>query len=480
MIALPSNESRHWARAAVTHPVTVLSASFALVVLIAFADHVTGFEIRLAILYLAPIAWSTWRLGGPAGAAVAVAAALCWLVTFESNHPYTHSGYFYLEGLATFATFLIIVVLLARLHGALERSDARLITVLEGLDAAVEVEDSVTGERLYENRRYSELFGARSFAQDAGELHDGEKDRWYALRSRALRWIDGRAAKLRMLSDITDERRARDVVARQLEVAHRTSRHVALGEFASAVAHELNQPLTATATYNDACLRLLDARDFDVGELREAMRKCRDQARRAGAILARLREMLRHPVPAPVRVDLFEVAHAVCQLAQTEALEAGVSLDIEHAPALPMVLTDRLLVEQVALNLVRNAIEAVQDLAPERKRVTVAVTAESGDSVTLSVLDQGEGVPAEIRDQLFQAFVTTKATGLGLGLSICRSVIESLGGVIACRGGEGRGARFSFSLPVESRADRKTGVSTSSGGARTGPSIGFSLSDDRP
>ena len=425
-----------------------MSVSVALVMLIAIADYVTGYEIRLSILYLVPIAWSTWRLGGPAGAAVAVAAAVCWLVTFESSHPYTHTGYFYLEGAVNGATFLIIVVLLARLHRALERSDARLITVLEGLDAAVQVEDALSGARLYDNRRLRDLFGARRFSHDDGELYDAGTRRWFLLRSRALRWTDGRAAVLRMLSDITEERQAREVVAKQREVAHKTSRLVALGEFGSAVAHELNQPLAAIATYNNACLRLLESGKFDVVELQEAMRKCSDQARRAGAIIQRLREVLRHPAPSPARLDLREIAHTVFQLARPEALEAGVSLEIEQAKLLPTVRADRMLIEQVALNLVRNAVEAVQELAPERRHVAIATSEEPDGRVTLAVSDKGDGVPPEIRDRLFEAFATTKVGGLGLGLSICRSVIESLGGTIEHHPRVAGGARFSFSLPA--------------------------------
>jgi C4-dicarboxylate-specific signal transduction histidine kinase len=312
----------------------------------------------------------------------------------------------------------------------------------------MQVEDAATGTRLYDNRRFRDLFGARRFSEEDGELYDGGTRRWFLLRSRALRWTDGRAAVLRMLSDITEERQAREVVAKQREVAHKTSRLVALGEFGSAVAHELNQPLAAIATYNNACLRLLESGKFDVVELQEAMRKCRDQARRAGAIIQRLREVLRHPAPSPARLDLREIAHTVFQLAQPEALEAGVSLEIEEATLLPTVRADRMLIEQVALNLVRNAIEAVQELAAERRHVAIATSEEPDGRVTLTVADRGDGVPREIRDRLFEAFETTKVGGLGLGLSICRSVIESLGGNIEYRAGETGGARFSFSLPA--------------------------------
>ena len=120
---------------------------------------------------------------------------------------------------------------------------------------------------------------------------------------------------------------------------------------------------------------------------------------------------------------------------------------MDAAPGLPKVRTDRLLVEQVALNLIRNAIEAVQHLPPERRRVTIATSAEADGRVTLTVSDRGDGVPVEMRDRLFEAFVTTKTRGLGLGLSICRSVIESLGGVIEYRA-SGSDTRFSFTLPA--------------------------------
>jgi C4-dicarboxylate-specific signal transduction histidine kinase len=434
----------------------ILAASLVLVALIGYADFLTGYNIRLAVLYLVPISWTTWRLGGISGGGMAVASAICWMVTFESTHPYSHPVYFYWEGSATAATFLIVVLLLARLRRALRRSDERFVTVLDGLDAAVQVLDGRTGAPLFDNLRFRERFGVTpAFAQDTGEAFDTASGRWYLIQTRPLRWIDGRIATLRMLSDITEEHRGRELLAKQREAAHRTSRLVALGEFASAIAHELNQPLAAIATYNDACLRLLARSDSqmeagprDPAELREAMQKCREQAKRAGAIIQRLREVLRQPVPARASLDLNEVAVAALQLAETEALEAGVALHLEAGAGLPPVRTDRLLVEQVALNLVRNAIEAVEHLAPERRRVTIATAAEDDGRVTLTVSDLGEGVSAEVREKLFEAFVTTKTAGLGLGLSICRSVVESLGGAIRYHANGAGGARFSFSLPA--------------------------------
>ena len=435
-----------------TFAIVALSICLILVLAIAGAAYLSEYKIRLSVLYLGPIALTTWLLGSRAGVLVTCISTVSWTITFWSSRPDAETFLFVCEGSMTVAVFLIFVALIAKLHEALESSNARLLTVLEGLDAAVHVEDARTGASLYNNRRFLDLFGSsRRFSQDAGEIYDEESDSWYLLHSRGLRWTDGREAVLRMLSDVTEEHAARELAAKQRETAHRTSRMVALGEFASGIAHELNQPLTAISTYNNASLRLLQDGSYNVEELREAMQKCRDQARRAGAIIQRLREILRHPVTPPARLDLCDVAATVRQIAGPEAAEAGVLLELDVAKRLPRVQSDKLLVEQVALNLVRNAIEAVRELPRERRRVTISTGLEGEKSVALSVSDSGEGVPPEVSDQLFEAFVTTKPGGLGLGLSICRSVIESLGGSIRHEHIATRGARFSFALPVADR-----------------------------
>ena len=429
--------------------IRIFAASFALTALVAIADYLTGYEARLAILYLAPVALATWRLGVSAGTAVAGLATAAWLATFESTNPYSHPIYLYWEGAVLCATLLVTVWLMQRLRAALQRSDERVMTVLEELESAVVVEDPASSAVLYANRRFSETFGAgHPFGPASGELRDAASGRWYLVQSRRLRWIDGREALLRELSDVTEEHRARELISRHRDAMHRTARLVALGEFASAIAHELNQPLAAIATYNNTCLRLLDSGQLDSGELTRAMEKCRDQAKRAGSIIQRLREMLRHPVPALAEQDLNEVAHAALELAQPEAREAGVSLELATGAALPRVRADRLLIEQVALNLVRNAIDAVEGLADERRRVTIATGVDARGDAELCVADLGDGVPEEARERLFDAFVTTKPGGLGLGLAICRSVIEAHGGRVRHEANGPLGTRFSFVLPT--------------------------------
>jgi signal transduction histidine kinase len=424
-----------------------------LVLLVAAVDYETGYEVRLATLYLFPICLATWRLGGGAGAFMAVTSTLAWLLSFQSQHPYTSDAFFYWEAFAKATTFLFVVWLVALLRRALARSDARFVTVLEGLAAAVFVEDRKGGV-LFANPRFRAKFGeARppmlppELADEfSGELQDTASHRWYLVRSRPLRWIDGRLVCLRLVSDITEEKRVRELMERHRDALHRSARLVALGEFASAIAHEINQPLAAIATYNDSCVRLLESGGADEAELMRAMVKCREQARRAGAIIHRLRDFLRQPSPALVEHDLNAVARDALQEAEADAEQAGVALELRLASALPGARMDPLLIEQVLLNLVRNAIDAVEGLPAARRRVTVASAANADGTVAVSVSDAGKGLRDEVRERLFHPFVTDKPGGLGLGLSICRSVIESHGGAISCESGAS-GSRFAFTLP---------------------------------
>ena len=373
------------------------------------------------------------------GLAVLIAGAVAlggWLVVHER----------FIETAAVFS--ILLVVLIVRMREALERANARFTAAMEGLKDPVYVEDAHSGEMLYSNRRYVETFGAaRPRIQDSGETQNPAADRWFVLHSHPLGWSDGRSAMLRVLSDVTEERRARELLAKHRDAAHRTARLIALGEFASAIAHELNQPLAAIATYNHSCMRMLQSGKPDSDELQQAMHICRDQAKRAGKIIQRLRDLLRPPGPSFTEQNLNELVGAVLRLAEPEAREAGISFERRLAGVPPVVRADRLLIEQVALNLVRNAVEAVQALPKERRRIIVATRVDADGSGTLSVSDLGDGVPADAKERLFDPFVTTKPGGLGLGLSICRSVVEAHGGAIRHESNGERGAIFAFTLP---------------------------------
>ena len=434
------------ARAAVT-----LAACLALIAAITAADYLTGYEIRLAILYLLPIAIATWQLGALSGMAAAVTAAMSWIIAFAPSHPYSHPFYFYWEGAIHAAIFLIVVGLLAWLRSALARSDSRFVTVLEGLDAAVYVEDAASGEILFTNRRFRDAYGERGpleVSQDeSAEVYEPGTQRWFLVQSRPLHWIDGRAVILRLLSDITEAKRVRQLMMRHRDAVHRSARLIALGEFASAVAHELSQPLAAIATYNNAALLLVETATPRGAELREAMEKCRSQARRAGEIIQRLKELLRHPTPALMEHDLNEIAESAREVAESEALEAGVKVELALAREPLPVGADRVLIQQVVMNLVRNAIEACRDAEPRWRRVAISTARGADGAALLRVTDWGCGVSPDIEPRLFHAFVSAKPGGLGLGLSICRSVVEAHGGSIRHYPNDDRGSVFEFSLP---------------------------------
>jgi C4-dicarboxylate-specific signal transduction histidine kinase len=318
-----------------------------------------------------------------------------------------------------------------------------LCALVEALPHPVYVCESGSRAFLYGNQSFHQAFDAPPLLEGDGEFHDAVHDRWYLLRSQPLTWLDGRGASLCILSDVTEQRHASELIAKHRDAAHRTARLIALGEFASAVAHELNQPLAAIATYNHSCMRMLQAGDADPEQLLQAMHICRDQAKRAGRIIQGLRALLRHPGPALAEQDLNQLVTAVLELSEPGAREAGVSFECALSLRPPVVRADRLLIEQAALNLVRNAVEAVQELPPERRRVTVATRVEADGSGTLVVSDLGEGVSPEVQERLFEPFVTNKRGGLGLGLSICRSVVEAHGGMIRYEGN----SRFCLSLP---------------------------------
>jgi C4-dicarboxylate-specific signal transduction histidine kinase len=420
----------------------IVLMSLGLALVVAMADHASGGAYRLGLLYVAPIALASWKSGRLAGLAVTAVSIASWHLV-RGN---------FLETAVAAGLCVLLVGLIVRLREALQQAEERFTAAMEGLNDPVYVEDPRGGEILYSNRRYAETFGSsRPRFNESRETQNPAADRWFVLRSNPLRWSDGRSATLCVLSDVTEERRARELVAKQRDAAHRTARLIALGEFASAIAHELNQPLAAIATYNHSCMRMLQSGNPDSGELQQAMHICRDQAKRAGKIIQRLRDLLRPPGPAFTGQDLNELVGAVLRLAEPAARDSGISFERRLSMTAPAVRADRLLIEQVALNFVRNAMEAVETLPKERRRITVATRVEADGSGTLSVSDLGEGVPREAKERLFDPFVTTKPGGLGLGLSICRSVVEAHGGQIRHQvnheEGGANGAVFSFTLP---------------------------------
>jgi two-component system sensor histidine kinase DctS len=231
-----------------------------------------------------------------------------------------------------------------------------------------------------------------------------------------------------------------------------------LGEMASSIAHEVNQPLTAVATYAQACRRLLETGEAGTDEAREVLGRIAREALRAGDIIHRLKDLVRHHESRWREEDLNALVRDVEPLARGDARLHDVRLSLELAPDLPTVLADAVQIQQVVLNLIRNGIDAVEEAAPHERFVRVRTRSEASGTIRLSVEDPGGGVSVEAERHLFQPFFTTKGGGMGMGLSISRSIVEAHHGRIGFQRRTGGGSTFYFTLPAlgtsRARSDR--------------------------
>jgi two-component system sensor kinase FixL len=228
------------------------------------------------------------------------------------------------------------------------------------------------------------------------------------------------------------------------ELIH-VSRLSAMGTMASTLAHELNQPLTAIASYAEAAGDLLDRPDEENMELlREAFADMAAQSLRAGAIVRRLRDFVARGEVAKTVEDLPTLINEASALALVGSREKQISAQFSYAPDATPVLVDKVQIQQVLINLMRNAIEAMESSPIRRLSVTTALV--DAQTVQVSVSDTGPGISEEIEERLFEAFASTKAQGMGLGLSICRTIIEAHGGRIRAQAADGGRTEFQFTL----------------------------------
>lgn len=251
-----------------------------------------------------------------------------------------------------------------------------------------------------------------------------------------------------VLVDITDRKQAEEVQRQlQAKLAHMGRLSLA-GEMAAGLAHEINQPLAAIVAYSEACIGMLRSGAADTDKLVGAMEQLVEQAQRAGDIIRRLRGFTRKTGFQRIRVNVNELVREGMGFIVAEAREREVSLRLELADALPSVEVDPVQIQQVLVNLIRNSLEAMSDGEPGRRRLTVRTEMAAGDVVAVTVCDTGPGVAAEIRDHLFHPFVTTKPQGMGLGLSISKSIVEAHEGRLATTAESRYGATFQFTLPA--------------------------------
>lgn len=407
-----------------------------------------------------------------------------------------------------------------RIRKELGASYERFTTILEGLDASISVSAMGSKQLLFANKTYRDWFGEDSHDQpdfveamlssssdhqllaDANDEVDAlaglpmfdveeapseskeifleattsKASRWLEVRVRYLNWVDGHLGQMVIASDITGRKNAEALAQEQAARAQAASRLITMGEMASSVAHELNQPLAAISNYCSGMVSRINNNQISNEELLVAIEKTAKQAHRAGQIIQRIRSFVKRSEPNRTPSDMATMVNEAIELVGIEVQRRRVQLTHHVAFQLPSLMVDPILIEQVIVNLIKNAAEAIDiggEYSPKdmsRRQIKVRVIrkayaqgTESQDGIECSVEDTGKGVPPEVLKRIFDAFYSTKLEGMGIGLNLCRSIIESHQGRLTAQNiyngismSEVKaviGCRFSFWLPLTSTAN---------------------------
>lgn len=255
-------------------------------------------------------------------------------------------------------------------------------------------------------------------------------------------------ALLGITRDITEHLQAEEQARRHQTELARVARLSTMGEMATGIAHEVNQPLSAITNFARGCLRRLRSDNMDPGDLIAPLEEVCEQAERASEILSHVRDFVRKSELQMKPVDINQIVHSVVKFTDLEAQQHGAVMRLDLHAQLPWVQVDAIMIEQVISNLVRNAFEAMAETKSHRREVTIRTRPFDGDAVEIEVSDTGPGIDGVVIDQVFDQFFTTKLDGIGMGLSISRSIIESHGGRIRAESGKNGGATFRFTLPT--------------------------------
>ncbi|MGD9346478.1 MAG: ATP-binding protein, partial [Candidatus Aminicenantes bacterium] len=267
-----------------------------------------------------------------------------------------------------------------------------------------------------------------------------------------IAWTDERLDRIRLLGEIFAnalERKKSETDAQQLrkELA-RVSRITTLSVLAGALAHEINQPLAAIMSNSQTAQRFLEAQKFDLEELKEILTDITADTSRASDVIQKLRAMMKKEDIEKTAINLNEVIREVVSLTTREAVDKDISIDLTLDPGLPRVLCDRVQLQQVILNLLINAFDAMIYQAPDRRNLMIRTGLFDKNNIQVAVQDEGMGIEEDKLEQIFQPFNTSKSGGIGLGLSINQSIIEAYGGRIWAENKPGHGAIFYFTLPI--------------------------------
>jgi len=289
-----------------------------------------------------------------------------------------------------------------------------------------------------------------------------EEYRWFQTRAKPLRDKHGKVVKwCGVATDIEDRRRAEEEHERlrqiEAELAH-INRVSTLGELAASIAHEVNQPLSGIVSNGSACLRFLAGDPPNVAEVREAIRDIVRDGKRAGEVIARIRAMTKRAATARERLDLNETIQDVLALAGDEAKRKSVIIQTQFGGDLSPVAADRVQLQQVILNLVMNAIEAMSSVGDRARELVITTRNVDLELVQVTVEDSGIGIDSQTIDKIFDSFYTTKPGGMGMGLSISRSILQAHGGRLWATVNDGRGTSFHFTLPKYHDEEPNAGV----------------------
>ncbi|WP_139057319.1 PAS domain S-box protein [Candidatus Ichthyocystis hellenicum] len=350
-----------------------------------------------------------------------------------------------------------------RVRRILENNHQQFTTVINSLEAAVCVFDQLQLRVLFYNAYYHKNFGsspdmhlqlcrsvpkaARSGSDQyaSAEVYVEKLHRWFEVRVRLIPWVDGRQHVVMSVStDITKRKIAEQLYQQQQEKVQQTSHLITMGEMASSLSHELNQPLTAISNYSTGSISRLESGMMSLDEVLKVMRKNAFQADRAGRIIRSIRDFVKKNEPRFFLCNMNELLAEAVEFAEVDASKRNISIELVIDSQLPPISVDPILIQQVLINFIKNAVDAMQDSTERVIKIEAIVRDEV---LEVSVTDRGHGIDPEAMDKLFAPFFTTKTEGMGMGLNICRSIIEYHKGRLWAESNPEGGSIFRFTLP---------------------------------